>query len=152
GPGGLSYLLLSLQGLAARGRGDDGLRLLRAMRQRLRESRHPGEQVYIIRALSSLGPLGPDTIADLLAVAEPPIILAARARPAALEALAECGPALVPQFPRLVALSRRPEFPSPPLGLLARVLVRLVPHVPEAMDRVRELLREMAPAKGEDWE
>jgi len=152
GHSNLWHLLQALQELAAAGRGDEILPLLRAMRQRLRKATEPWEQEQLLTALKSVGTADADAIADLLTVAEAPIIPEDRVRPAALEALAEFGPALVPHFTRILALSRRPEFPSFALWPLARILVRLVPHVPAAMDRLRELLRETAPVKGEAWD
>jgi uncharacterized protein (TIGR02996 family) len=126
----------------------DALPLLPALLLRLRAAATPNERVEIINALGPLGPNVSAAIPDLLTVVEGPAGADDHPRERALQTLADLSTeALLPHCPRLIALSRRQDVPPGAQCRVAGILARFAASAPEALGRIRELVRETAPAK-----
>jgi HEAT repeat protein len=106
----------------------------------------------ILQTIRSYGPAAAGAVADVLAVAETLVIGDDRVLSCALEILADVTPALAPYFARLVALSERVRIRKSPHWMFADIFARLVLHHPEALERLRQLLRESISRKGDDWD
>jgi uncharacterized protein (TIGR02996 family) len=145
---GVSWPLLLAQLDAT---GTDALPLLPGLCRVLRNTADERRRIEILQAIRLLGPRATDAVADVLAAAETPFA-DERGLTCALEVLAELAPGLAPHYPRLLSLSRRAQFRTYPHSMLAGIFALLLPHVPEALERLREMLRETAPFKGQDWE
>jgi HEAT repeat protein len=128
----------------------DALPLLPALLQRLRAAAAPNDRVEILDAIRPLWSQGAAAIPVLLEVVEGPAGADEQVGARALEALAGVGAELRPHCPRLIALSRRQDINPVVRCHVAGILARFADNVPEALDRVREMAREAAPAEGDD--
>jgi HEAT repeat protein len=123
------------------------LPLLPALLQRLRTTRDDWERAQMAQAIGQLGADAADAVPDLLAAAEAPVTTDERARSCSLEALRAFVPAVAPHFDRVLALFRRDDLEQHHRYHAACLLVRLIPHVPAALDWLREQLRAAASVK-----